>query len=80
MYGAEGQRKDYAPYNCHSVINFKVGGGEHHGCPFRQFGNEELKNFLTRSYGMSVDDAQVIVAKNDGKHHEVNNEGDLGGV
>jgi hypothetical protein len=71
MYGAEGQRKDYAPYGCHSIINFKVGSGEHHGCPFRYFGNDELRGFLTRNYGLSAEDAMQVVQKNDGKHHEV---------
>lgn len=27
LYGKEGGKKDYAPYNCHTIINFKVGSG-----------------------------------------------------
>ena len=70
-YGAEGKKTNYSPYTCHKIINSKVGSGEHHGCPFKHFGTEELRGFLIGNYKISADDAHQIVSRIDGKHFEV---------
>lgn len=70
-YGAEGKKTNYSPYTCHKIINSKVGSGEHHGCPFRHFGTEELRSFLINNYKISADDAHQVVGRVDGKHFEV---------
>jgi DNA primase large subunit len=49
-YGQEGKRADYTPYSCIKIINGDVpSGGEHHGCPFRHFNQENLKTTLRHS-------------------------------
>ncbi|XP_074296306.1 putative DNA primase large subunit isoform X1 [Silene latifolia] len=42
-YGKEGKRVDYTPYSCQKVISCTPGVGDHHGCPFRHFSDENLR-------------------------------------
>jgi len=43
-YGKEGKKNDYKPWNCNKVINLATPApGEHHGCPFKTYSEENLK-------------------------------------
>ncbi|XP_050205296.1 probable DNA primase large subunit [Mercurialis annua] len=58
-YGREGKRTDYTPYSCQKIISSTPGVGDHHGCPYRQFSEENLRAALNRMGVNSgaVDDA-----------------------
>jgi DNA primase large subunit len=44
MFGQEGKRNDYRPWNCNKVLNQQAPGqGEYHGCPFKTFGDENMR-------------------------------------
>ena len=46
-YGLEGKMTNYAPFNCEKIINMNSPlGNECHGCPFKTYSNENLKNLL----------------------------------
>ncbi|XP_019704573.1 probable DNA primase large subunit [Elaeis guineensis] len=45
-YGKEGKRTDYTPYSCHKIISSTPGVGDHHGCPYRHFSEENLRAAL----------------------------------
>ncbi|XP_016542575.1 probable DNA primase large subunit isoform X1 [Capsicum annuum] len=47
-YGKEGKRTDYTPYSCQKIISAAPGVGDHHGCPYRHFSEENLRAALTR--------------------------------
>ncbi|XP_049390484.1 probable DNA primase large subunit isoform X3 [Solanum stenotomum] len=47
-YGKEGKRTDYTPYSCQKIISSTPGVGDHHGCPYRHFSEENLRTALTR--------------------------------
>ena len=47
MFGKEGKLADYKPWSCNKVINqVTPGTGESHGCPFKTFSDENLRQFL----------------------------------
>jgi DNA primase large subunit len=63
MYGQEGKRNDYKPWNCNKVINLAApGAGEYHGCPFKIFSEDNLKQLIS-SYGLSKEDVNIVMAK-----------------
>src|ERR1700712_5050399 len=63
MYGKEGKKNDYKPWNCIKVINLTTPGpGEFHGCPFKTFSEENLKNMLS-SYGLTQPEMKVVLEK-----------------
>ena len=45
-YGKEGKRVDYTPHTCMKCISSNPGAGEHHGCPYKTFGEEGLRAAL----------------------------------
>ena len=47
-YGKEGKRQDYTPHSCSSIIGTTPGVGQIHGCPYKLFGEEQLRASLTR--------------------------------
>ncbi|KAI9105623.1 eukaryotic and archaeal DNA primase, large subunit-domain-containing protein [Phlyctochytrium arcticum] len=52
-YGMEGKRQNYSPYSCIRIITSnQPGPGEHHGCPFRHFSQDNLRALMHR-YGVA---------------------------
>ncbi|KAJ1513337.1 hypothetical protein HMI54_003883 [Coelomomyces lativittatus] len=46
-YGLEGKRSNYAPYHCTKIITTNAPStGDHHGCPFKHFSNDRLRQLL----------------------------------
>ncbi|KAG0464194.1 hypothetical protein HPP92_020263 [Vanilla planifolia] len=46
-YGKEGKRTDYTPYSCQKIISFTPSVGDHHGCPYRHFSEDNLRAALS---------------------------------
>ncbi|KAG6490918.1 hypothetical protein ZIOFF_052250 [Zingiber officinale] len=69
-YGKEGKRTDYTPYSCQKVISSTPSTGDHHGCPYRHFSEENLRAALTKMgvCGRSVDG---ILDKVRNKHYQI---------
>ena len=69
-YGREGKRADYTPYSCMKVIMSTPGTGEHHGCPYRTFSEDNLRAALR---GMRLSPAAVsdVLDKVRGKHYQL---------
>ncbi|KAL3501002.1 hypothetical protein ACH5RR_035451 [Cinchona calisaya] len=42
-YGKEEKRTDYTPYSCQKIIFSVPGVGDHHGCPYHYFSEENLR-------------------------------------
>ena len=69
-YGKEGKRVDYTPHTCMKCISANPGAGEHHGCPYKTFGEESLRAALG---GLQIAPRQVgeIVEKAKGQHYQL---------
>ena len=69
-YGKEGKRADYTPYSCMKVIAGTPGTGEHHGCPYRTFSEDNLRAALRgmRLSGPAIND---VLDKVKGKHFQL---------
>uniref|UniRef100_A0A7S2UM83 DNA primase large subunit n=2 Tax=Attheya septentrionalis TaxID=420275 RepID=A0A7S2UM83_9STRA len=49
MYGKEGKRASYTPYNCTKIIlGNPPQSGDHHGCPYRHYDDTHLSSLLTK--------------------------------
>ncbi|KAL7506753.1 hypothetical protein ACHAXN_003991 [Cyclotella atomus] len=47
MHGKEGKRASYTPYNCMKIVlGSPPSGGEHHGCPYKHYDEENLTALL----------------------------------
>ncbi|SBT76305.1 DNA primase large subunit, putative [Plasmodium ovale] len=62
MYGKEGKKTDFSPYNCSKIINnFPIpSSGDTHGCPFKNFDEVHLKNLLF-FFGLNDDQIKAIM-------------------
>lgn len=69
-YGKEGNRKDYTPHNCQSLISTVPGVGQVHGCPYRTFSADSLKAALGR-LNVSGDKIEEAVNKAKGGHYQL---------
>ncbi|XP_021899643.1 probable DNA primase large subunit [Carica papaya] len=69
-YGREGKRTDYTPYSCSKIISFTPGVGDHHGCPYRHFSEENLRAALGRMGvgGRAVED---VMDKVRNRHYQL---------
>ncbi|KAJ8439129.1 hypothetical protein Cgig2_027055 [Carnegiea gigantea] len=47
-FGKEGKRVDYTPYSCQKIISSTPGVGDHHGCPYRHFSEDNLRAALSK--------------------------------
>ncbi|KAF3323647.1 putative DNA primase large subunit [Carex littledalei] len=69
-YGKEGKRTDYTPYSCQKIIMSTPSTGDHHGCPFRHFSEENLRAALNKMGvgGRAMDD---IMDKVRNRHYQL---------
>lgn len=88
MHGKEGKRASYTPYNCMKIVmGSPPGGGEHHGCPYKHYDEENLSALLGKlKIGGVAEREAIMKLKRDGnpnlacaKHFEVVHAG-AGGV
>ncbi|KAL7754192.1 DNA primase subunit pri2 [Sorochytrium milnesiophthora] len=71
-YGMEGKRANYTPYNCMRIITSNAPStGDHHGCPFRHFSTDNLRQLMADA-GLH-DEAQLkeIADKAKAGHYQI---------
>ncbi|KAE8705473.1 DNA primase large subunit [Hibiscus syriacus] len=69
-YGREGKRTDYTPYSCQKIISSAPGVGDHHGCPYRHFSEENLRAALVRM-GASSRVVEEVMDKVRNRHYQL---------
>ncbi|XP_037491591.1 probable DNA primase large subunit isoform X2 [Jatropha curcas] len=69
-YGKEGKRTDYTPYSCQKIISSIPGVGDHHGCPYRHFSEENLRAALFRM-GVNSGAVEDVVDKVRNRHYQL---------
>ncbi|XP_004296940.1 PREDICTED: probable DNA primase large subunit [Fragaria vesca subsp. vesca] len=69
-YGREGKRTDYTPYSCQKIISSTPGVGDHHGCPYRHFSEENLTAALSRM-GVNSRALSDVMNKVRNKHYQL---------
>lgn len=69
-YGREGKRTDYTPYSCQKIITSAPGVGDHHGCPYRHFSEENLKAALGKM-GISNRAVEDVMDKVRNRHYQL---------
>eukprot|EP01084_Bolivina_argentea_P187162 322457_1 len=57
-YGKEGRRIDYRPYSCNKIISCTPNNGDYHGCPFKTFGSNKLKQYLLSNLGWKISEKE----------------------
>lgn len=63
MFGQEGKRNDYKPWSCSKVIGQQnPGTGEFHGCAFKTYGEDNLRQILS-TYGLNSSDMNIVLDK-----------------
>ncbi|RWR80005.1 putative DNA primase large subunit [Cinnamomum micranthum f. kanehirae] len=69
-YGKEGKRTDYTPYSCQKIIASTPSVGDHHGCPYRHFSEENLRAALGKMGvgGRSMDE---VLDKVRNRHYQL---------
>lgn len=69
-YGREGKRTDYTPYSCQKIISSAPGVGDHHGCPYRHFSEENLRAALGKM-GLSNRAVEDVMDKVRNRHYQL---------
>ncbi|KAG5249679.1 DNA primase [Salix suchowensis] len=69
-YGREGKRTDYTPYSCQKIISSTPGVGDHHGCPYRHFSEENLKAALSKM-GVNSGALENVMDKVRNRHYQL---------
>ncbi|CAN8243766.1 unnamed protein product [Cochlearia groenlandica] len=69
-YGKEGKRTDYTPYACQKIISSAPGNGDHHGCPYRHFSEDNLRAALGRM-GLSSRGMEDVMDKVRNRHYQL---------
>jgi len=69
-YGKEGKQTNYSPYGCMKIITgmSRPGIDEHHGCPFKNFDEKNLRNEMHGIDDGIVDEIISLVKQN---HYQV---------
>lgn len=65
MYGKEGKRASYTPYNCQKIIMGQAPqAGDHHGCPYRHYDDQHLASLLQKmSIGTPTERGDILRLK-----------------
>ncbi|XP_044488763.1 probable DNA primase large subunit [Mangifera indica] len=69
-YGREGKRTDYTPYSCQKIISSTPSVGDHHGCPYRHFSEENLRAAISRM-GVSSRAIEDVMDKVQNRHYQL---------
>nr|KAJ0223764.1 hypothetical protein LSAT_V11C200073070 [Lactuca sativa] len=69
-FGKEGKRTDYTPFSCQKIILSTPGVGDHHGCPYRHFSEENLRAALGKM-GVGSRELEQVVEKAKGRHYQL---------
>ncbi|KAF9619265.1 hypothetical protein IFM89_006452 [Coptis chinensis] len=69
-YGKEGKRTDYTPYSCQKIILSTPGAGDHHGCPYRHFSEENLRAALSKM-GVGGRSMEDVMEKVRNRHYQL---------
>jgi DNA primase large subunit len=70
-YGLEGKRANYNPYPCVRIITTNAPSvGDHHGCPFKHFSQENLRNTILH-FGVRETEAETICETAQNGHYQV---------
>lgn len=69
-YGREGKRTDYTPYACPKIISATPGVGDHHGCPYKHFGEENLRAAI-EIMGVGSRAIEDIIDKARNRHYQL---------
>ncbi|KZV24212.1 putative DNA primase large subunit [Dorcoceras hygrometricum] len=69
-YGKEGKRTDYTPYSCQKIISSTPGVGDHHGCPYRHFSEENLRAALGKM-GVASRALEEVIDKVRNRHYQL---------
>ena len=71
MFGKEGKKADYSAWSCTKVLNqVTPGEGEFHGCPFKTYSEEPLKQLIA-SYGIKPEEMRPVIDKRREGLHQV---------
>ncbi|XP_005100037.1 DNA primase large subunit [Aplysia californica] len=70
-YGKEGKKTDYTPFGCMKIImNNPPATGDSHGCPFRHFDTDLLKQRIS-SQGLTKEGVETVMKYTKGGHCQV---------
>ncbi|KAL7093996.1 hypothetical protein ACP275_11G073700 [Erythranthe tilingii] len=69
-YGKEGKRTDYTPYSCQKIITSTPGVGDHHGCPYRHFSEDNLRAALS-TMGVGNRAVEDVMDKVRNRHYQL---------
>ncbi|KAG6546025.1 hypothetical protein Mapa_012430 [Marchantia paleacea] len=69
-FGKEGKRVDYTPYSCMKIITSTPGVGDHHGCPYRHFSQENLRSVL-EDQQLSSRTVDAVMEKVRNRHYQL---------
>lgn len=69
-YGKEGKRVDYSPYSCQKIISSSPSVGDHHGCPYRHFSEDNLRAALGKM-GVNNRTMDDIMDKVRNRHYQL---------
>ena len=70
FYGKEGKYpRNYMPMNCEKMISLNPPiGGECHGCPFKNYSSEKLRNLLSTCNLRDTDIEDILIQKKDKRY------------
>lgn len=71
-YGLVGKMANYPARSCQTILTtFLPGTNESHGCPYRQYSEDNLRTALQKTWGMSGQDLQEVMGSVKTQHFHV---------